>query len=103
MDFLKDSIETGKNFLMAANDIEEDLKIVREVNLRLFVTSQKDDDIFSFINSVRKLQKSFNYFNNLFNDFSMELEIAEEEQWLEEQIQSEGSYYGEVAYGFYKE
>ncbi len=97
MDFLSENIIAYTTFDNALKKIEEDIKIVKSDNVGYFYKEEQDDKYLSnYVNSVMKMRKSISEFNNLFEDFLMEIETAEQLKWEEEQAKAEENYYSEV-------
>lgn len=97
MDFLTNSIIAYNSFDEALNKIEDAIKDVKSNNVGYFYQKQQDDKYLSnYINSVMEMKKMVSKFNNLFDDFLMEIEVAEQQKWEYEQAIAEEIYYSEV-------
>lgn len=98
MDFLTDNILSYETFKNALDKIEEKLKWVKSSSVGYFFRDDKKDNdkyLSIYVNSVTDLRKAMGEFNNLFEDFMMEIEQAEFEAWEIEQENIEGEYYNE--------
>lgn len=97
MDFLSESIIAYTAFDNALSKIEDCVKIGKSNNVNYFYQEKQDDKHLSdYVNSVVEMRKAIGEFNNLFEDFLMEIETAEQLKWEEEQKQAEETYYSEV-------
>jgi hypothetical protein len=78
----------------ALRKVEDKASAVRFTNALTF-EADGDKYLSDYVNEVGELRKSMSEFNNLFEDFMMELEQADFEAWEETQTQDEENYYSE--------
>lgn len=98
MNFLTDNILSYETFKNASEEVKNKLKWVETALVGYFFRDNGDDNdkyLSIYVNSVMDLRKSMGNFNNLFEDFMMEIEQAEFEAWEEAQQNIESEYYNE--------
>ena len=104
MNFLGNCTEAYYKLQDALYDIEDYARISGSKNYDYFIMEkQSDKDLSDYVNSVLELKKYVSKFSNLFDELLMEIEVAEEERWREEQTQIEEYYYSEGINGTFQE
>lgn len=94
MELLGDNIFAYTTLDNALKEVEGKIKNTQSNNAAYFYKG--DNYLSDYVKSVMELRKSMANFNNLFEDYMMELEQAEYEKWETEQGEIENEYYSET-------